>query len=85
MLTTEILGYIGASLTTGCFIPQVLHLLKTKDTKAISLTMYLAFTAGVAFWLAYGLMLKSTPIILSNVATLILSSIILIMKIRNGR
>jgi MtN3 and saliva related transmembrane protein len=46
--------------------------------------MYATFTVGVACWLAYGFVLQSMPMILSNIVTLGLSSTILALKLRYG-
>ncbi|HVB83729.1 MAG TPA: SemiSWEET transporter [Rhodanobacteraceae bacterium] len=78
------LGYIAATLTTVAFVPQVVRTLRTRDTRALSLVMYLVFTVGIAFWLGYGLVLGSWPIILSNSLTLVLAGIILVLKLRHG-
>ena len=40
---------IAAILTTGAFVPQALHIIRYKETRAISLHMYVAFATGVAF------------------------------------
>ncbi|MFZ5656630.1 MAG: SemiSWEET transporter [Pseudomonadota bacterium] len=84
MSTGELLGYVGATLTTLSFIPQAIVTIRTRDTRGISLGMYSVFTVGVAFWLAYGFVLGSWPMILSNIVTLALSSTILAMKLRYG-
>lgn len=78
------LGYIAATLTTAAFVPQALKALRSRDTRALSLGMYLIFTVGIAFWLGYGLVLGSWPIILSNSLTLVLAGIILVLKLRHG-
>jgi MtN3 and saliva related transmembrane protein len=78
------LGYIAATLTTAAFVPQALKTLRSRDTRALSLGMYLIFTVGIAFWLGYGLVLGSWPIILSNSLTLVLAGIILVLKLRHG-
>jgi MtN3 and saliva related transmembrane protein len=39
--------------------------------------MYVLFTAGVACWLAYGIALRSMPIIAANIVTLCLAAVIL--------
>ncbi|MGH8742429.1 MAG: SemiSWEET transporter [Burkholderiales bacterium] len=81
---TMLAGYAGATLTTIAFIPQALHTWRTRSTAGISLGMYAIFTAGVAFWLAYGLMLSEWPIIIANSITFPLALSILAMKIRYG-
>jgi MtN3 and saliva related transmembrane protein len=45
--------------------------------------MYTLFSTGVASWLAYGVMIKSTPIIIANSITLILAMIVLGLKIKH--
>jgi len=44
--------------------------------------MFSIFSFGIVLWLIYGILLKSLPIILSNVVTLVLSLMILGLKIR---
>ncbi|RMF17112.1 MAG: hypothetical protein D6758_06890 [Gammaproteobacteria bacterium] len=80
----DIFGALAAILTTLSFLPQVLHTLKTRDTRSLSLGMYSIFTAGVACWLVYGIMLGAWPIIAANVVTLLLAGTVLIMKLRHG-
>lgn len=82
-MNNEWFGYIAAFCTTVAFIPQVLRILKTKDTQAISLGMYTIFTFGIAMWLIYGVLLDNLPMIAANLITLILALIILLYKIKS--
>jgi MtN3 and saliva related transmembrane protein len=75
---------IAAVLTTVAFVPQALHVIRHKETRAISLYMYVAFAIGVAFWLAFGLMIVNWPMIVANTITLALALTILAMKLRYG-
>jgi len=77
----DIIGYSAAFLTTVAFIPQAYQSWKTRDLSGISLPMYTMFTCGVAFWLVYGVMIGSMPVIIANSITLSLSSIVLLLKI----
>ena len=81
---SDLIGMIAGTLTTIAFVPQVWRVWKTRSTKDISLGMYLVFTAGVVFWLAYGLMLEAWPIIVANVVTLALTGTVLGLKLRHG-
>ena len=78
----ELLGYLAAILTTISFFPQVVKIYKTKETKSISLSMYIVLIIGILLWLIYGVYLKSMPMILANAVTLVLLIYILIMKIK---
>jgi MtN3 and saliva related transmembrane protein len=82
MILTDVIGTLAAVLTTGSFLPQALHTFKTKDVSGISLGMYSAFTAGVALWMVYGLMIQAWPVVIANVITLTLAATILVMKLR---
>jgi len=85
MTLTDAVGTLAAILTTISFLPQAMHTFRTKDVRGISLGMYSAFTAGVALWLVYGLLLQAWPIVIANVITLALASTILVMKLRYGQ
>ncbi len=76
----EIIGYVAAFLTTAAFFPQTWKVIRTRDTRSMSLAMYVLFTAGVSLWLAYGVFIWSLPMIVANTITLILSAIILTIK-----
>jgi len=69
-------------LTTISFVPQALLIIKTKDTKGISLPMYILFTIGVACWLLYGIYFGMIPVIIANFITLALAIVILTFKIK---
>ena len=83
-MSGEWVGYVAAALTTVAFVPQALKTLRTRDTSGISLGMYVVFTVGLCFWLAYGIVLGSWPMLLSNVVTLALALVILALKLRHG-
>lgn len=78
----NIVGYIAAIFTTISFVPQAIHTIRTKNTKGISLPMYILFTIGVFLWLIYGIYFKMIPVIIANAITLFLASIILTFKIK---
>jgi MtN3 and saliva related transmembrane protein len=75
---------IAAILTTAAFVPQALHIIRHKETKAISLLMYVAFASGVALWLVFGVMISNWPMIVANAVTLMLTLAIVGMKLRYG-
>jgi len=75
---------VAATLTTAAFLPQALHIIRHKDTRAISLHMYVAFAAGVLLWLVFGILIANWPIIVSNAITLGLALDIIAMKLKFG-
>ena len=77
-----IIGLIAAACTTFAYVPQAIKIIKTKDTKSLSLIMYVIMTVGIMLWLSYGILLKDLPIIIANTVTLIFAGIILVLKIK---
>ncbi|MFA6202389.1 MAG: SemiSWEET transporter [Gallionella sp.] len=84
MISAEIIGSLAATLTTTAFIPQAWQVWRTRHTADISLGMYALFTAGVALWLGYGILLGAWPIIIANFITLMLAGAVLLMKLKFG-
>jgi MtN3 and saliva related transmembrane protein len=79
---TEIIGLIAGLLTTAAFIPQVIKTWRTKSAKDLSLVMFLLYCLGVLLWSIYGLMIDEFPVILWNIITLALASVILYFKLK---
>ena len=82
-MLNDIIGYLAAFLTTAAFVPQAYHSWKTRDLSGISLPMYSMFSAGVACWLTYGVLIGNAPIVVANSITLMLASVVLILKIKH--
>ena len=81
----ELIGYLGAFMTTAAFFPQTWQVIRTRDTRSLSLAMYVLFTLGICFWLVYGVLIESFPVTIANAITLVLSSIILYMKMKETK
>lgn len=78
----EIIGLIAAVCTTFAFIPQVMKVWKTKQTKDLSLRMYSIMFIGIILWLVYGIRIDSLSIIMANVVTATLVGMILVYIIK---
>ena len=84
-MSIEILvSAVVATLTTAAFVPQAMHIIRYKETRAISLFMYVSFAVGVALWLVFGALIGNWPIMLSNAITLMLALAIIAMKLKYG-
>jgi MtN3 and saliva related transmembrane protein len=77
-----VVGVLAALCSIGSFLPQAIKIWRERDASAVSLQMYLVTAAGFALWIAYGVLLKSWPLIASNAASLAVSSSILGLKVR---
>jgi MtN3 and saliva related transmembrane protein len=68
----ETIGAVAGALTTLSFVPQVYKVVREGQTAGISRGMYGIFVLG------------SISIIVSNLATFVLASSVLIVKLRAG-
>ncbi len=55
MLETQYLGYAAGILTTLAFLPQAFRIIRTRQTRDISLLWALAMNTGIILWLLYGI------------------------------
>jgi MtN3 and saliva related transmembrane protein len=82
MINSEIIGLLAAILTTAAFIPQAFKALRYRDTRSLSLGMYVIFTAGVILWGIYGWLRGDWVIVTANAVTAGLAIAILVTKLR---
>lgn len=81
-LETEFVGFVAGTLTTLCWTPQAIKILRSRDAKSISLLTQTTFVIGCAFWLIYGVLIGSASIILFNAVTITLNVLIVLLKLR---
>ena len=78
----DLVGTLAATLTTTAFVPQAIKTIRTRDTRGLSLTMYLLLLVGVTLWMVYGIFLGSWPLILSNAIVLVPQSLVMAILLR---
>jgi MtN3 and saliva related transmembrane protein len=81
-LIATVIGAGAALCSTTSFIPQLAKLWREKTGEAVSVRMYVLTVAAFSLWSAYGLLLGSWPLVVSNLISLGLSSAILALKLR---
>ena len=82
--TVNAIGATGAVLTTLCWVPQAIKIIRERETRAISLSGTTLCVLGVLLWLVYGLAIVDGPLIGSSIVTFAMTAIILALKIRHG-
>lgn len=78
---TEIMGHIGALLSSITFIPQVLKTWKTKSVGDLSLNMLLIVITSTVVWLVYAFSLNLLPVIIANSIIFVLSAMLIYFKL----
>ena len=81
----DVVGTGAALCSMASFTPQLLKIWRERDASSVSLRMYAITVTGFSLWIAYGLLLKSWPIIGANSVCLAESATILVLKWRFER
>lgn len=84
MNNTELIGYIAGSLGSISLLPQVIKSWRSKSTKDISILWSSINVVGQAFWIIYGVLVSSQPLIVMSSINLGLGFFVFILKIRHG-
>lgn len=63
----DIIGYFGGIFIMASFIPQVIKSYRTKSVKDLSIWMIVATLTGTVFWITYGVLIKSKPVMIMNI------------------
>ena len=74
------IGSLAGSLTTLSFLPQVIRVYKLKTAHDLSYGYLGMFATGVFAWFIYGVLIRSVPVITTNLVTLALVVAIIVMK-----
>lgn len=81
-IIVDMIGAGAAVCSTTSFVPQLIKLVREKTAEAVSAPMFGLTVAAFSLWSAYGLMLHSWPLAISNLISLGLSAAILLLKLR---
>ncbi|MGZ6013853.1 MAG: SemiSWEET family sugar transporter [Caulobacteraceae bacterium] len=84
-LITNVVGTGAALCSMTSFAPQIVKIWRERDASSVSLRMYLVTVAGFALWIAYGVLIASWPVAVSNVICLAMSGAVLALKWRFSR
>ena len=79
----EVMGLVGAFLSSITFIPQVIQVYKTKSAKDLNMKMLLIIVLSTIVWLIYGFGKNALPVIIANAIIFVLCSWLILFKIRN--
>ncbi|MFN3890366.1 MAG: SemiSWEET family sugar transporter [Beijerinckiaceae bacterium] len=79
-----LVGSLAAFCTTISYLPQVRKCWVTGKADDLSLRMFVTLTAGIALWVAYGLMRADVVIVAANAVSLCFLAVILYFKLTSG-
>jgi MtN3 and saliva related transmembrane protein len=76
------LGYVAGILTVGSFLPQVIRVWRTRQTRDLSLSMFALLSTASSLWIIYGAITRDWPVVLTNVGMVALNGAIATAKVR---
>ena len=80
-----LLGFSAALFTTISNIPQVMKIIRTRETKGVSTMSYTVLLIGLILWVVYGMMREDWPIIVSNGISALICAIVLFLKLTSKK
>ena len=85
-MDAEWLGYAGAVLMTAMSLPQIARIVRDRSAAGVSLLTWLVFSLSGTGWLAYGLILGASGMIVGNVPFVSGSvSVVMLLLVRQRR
>jgi len=84
MDSVELLGLAASFLVIISWVPQVQKSLKSRHMKDFSWGMLALLFSSQVMFLAYGILISSVPVALTNAFTTLFVGILTFLKIRHG-
>jgi MtN3 and saliva related transmembrane protein len=84
-LLANVVGTGAALLSMTSFAPQIAKIWRERDASSVSLRTYLVTVGGFSLWIAYGVLIDSWPVAVSNGVCLAMSGAVLALKWRFSR
>jgi len=81
----QFLGLVAGALVTCSMVPQLVRVFRLKSAREISRLFTILLLLGMICWLAYGIYLGLTPVILWNAIGAVLVALLLYAKLKYGR
>ena len=79
---TTIVGLLASIATGTSLLPQLIKIIKEKESESVSLLMLLVLFIGLAGWVYYGILREDWIIIISNSFSLLVNVAIGVLSIR---
>ncbi len=76
------IGWIGVALGLLVAPPQLWRILKTRETKGISLWTYTFLVGALVFYLIHAILIKDAVFIVAQSVNLVTNSVILYLLVR---
>ena len=82
---TEIVGLAAGICTALSLLPQIIKIMKEKAAQDISLFYLLVLLCGLGLWTYYGFLKNDVPIIATNIFSMVLNIVVIVLGLIYGR
>ena len=82
---SALIGVAAGCIGLYSFVPQIMKCCRSGETAAISLRMFALRIFGLVLWTIYGFALGSLPVLIFSALGLVVSSVIVVLKVRGAR
>ena len=82
MTSADMVGYAATVVGTSMMLPQLARSWQTKHMRDVAFGTIVLFLFNCALWLAYGLMIAATPIVVANAIGFVIGLVLLALKLR---
>lgn len=79
----ELIAFLASTMGVGGCLPQIIKILKTKETEALSYSKYLMGVVAGILWVAYGLMVPVYSIVFWNSISTVMAMTVVALKFYN--
>ena len=76
---TEVVGLTAGICTALSLLPQIIKIVKEKKAQDISLFYLIVLLCGLGLWTYYGFLKEDVPIIATNIFSMVLNIIVIIL------
>ncbi|WP_298734247.1 SemiSWEET transporter [uncultured Chitinophaga sp.] len=80
-----ILGLVAGICTSSSLIPQLIKTIKRRKADDVSVFMFIVMMTGNSLWIYYGFEKSDLPIIATNIFSLSLNIVMLVLKFKYRR
>lgn len=76
------IGIAAGVCTALSLLPQLIKIIRYKKADDISLAYLITLFCGLALWIVYGFLREDPPIIFTNIVSMILNILIIILGVK---
>jgi MtN3 and saliva related transmembrane protein len=78
----QVVGVVAGILTSVALLPQVVKVYREKRSEQISIGYLVTLMSGQSLWIVYGILRSDTPVVATNIFSITVSLVMLVLGIK---